>query len=62
MAEENQNTEVVESKTWKQTVGAFLTKKGAIIGAALVVIGGVLEGSTSWVDGLVSILKSFFGA
>lgn len=62
MAEKNQNTEVVETKTWKQAVGAFLTKKGAIIGAALVVIGGVLEGSTSWVDGLVSILKSFFGA
>ena len=62
MAEENQNVEVVKTKTWKQTVGGFLTKKGALIGAALVVIGGVLEGSTSWVDGLVSILKSFFGA
>ena len=59
---ENQNTQVVETKTWKETIGGFLTKKGALIGAALVVVGGVLEGSTSWIDGLVSILKSFFGA
>ncbi len=59
---ENQNTQVVETKTWKETIGGFLTKKGALIGAALVVVGSVLEGSTSWIDGLVSILKSFFGA
>ena len=59
---ENRNTQVVETKTWKETIGGFLTKKGALIGAALVVVGSVLEGSTSWIDGLVSILKSFFGA
>lgn len=59
---ENQNTQVAKTKTWKETIGGFLTKKGALIGAALVVVGSVLEGSTSWIDGLVSILKSFFGA
>lgn len=48
-------------KTWKETLGGFLTKKGALIGAALVVVGGILEGTTSWVDGVVNILKTFFG-
>lgn len=51
-----------EKKTWKQTLGSFLTSKGAAIGAALVALGGVLQGATSWVDGVVSIIKSFFGA
>ena len=51
-----------ENKTWKETLGAFLSKKGAAIGAALVVLGGILQGATSWVDGVVSIIKSFFGA
>ena len=49
-------------KTWKETLGAFLSKKGAAIGAALVVLGGVLQGATSWVDGVVAIIKGFFGA
>lgn len=51
-----------EKKTWKQALGSFLTSKGAAIGAALVVLGSVLEGATSWVDGIVSIIKGFFGA
>ena len=56
-------TEVkAEKKTWKETLGAFLSKKGAAIGAALVVLGGILQGATSWVDGVGSIIKSFFGA
>ena len=51
-----------EKKTWKQTLGSFLTNKGAAIGAALVALGGVLEDATSWVDVIVSIIKGFFGA
>lgn len=51
-----------EKKTWKQTLGSFLTSKGAAIGAALVALGGVLEDATSWVDVIVSIIKGFFGA
>jgi len=57
---EQQETE--QKKTWKETLGAFLSKKGAVIGAALVVLGGILQGSTNWVDGVVSIIKGFFGA
>lgn len=55
-------TQTETKKTWKETLGAFLTKKGAVIGAALVVLGGILQGSTNWVDGVVSIIKGFFGA
>ena len=39
-----------------------MSVKGAAIGAALVVLGGILQGATDWVDGVVSIIKSFFGA
>ncbi|MBO6102915.1 MAG: hypothetical protein J6P03_06640 [Opitutales bacterium] len=53
---------MAETKTWKQSVGTFLTAKGAIIGGALVVIGSILEGSTNWIDGVVQIVKSIFGA
>lgn len=52
----------VAKKTWKETVGAFLTAKGALIGGALVIVGSVLQGGTNWIDGLVAIVKSFFGA
>lgn len=52
----------VYKKSWKETVGAFLTAKGAIIGAGLVVIGSALQGTTSWIDAVVKIIKSFFGA
>ena len=52
----------VAKKTWKETVGGFLTAKGAIIGAGLVVIGSALQGTTSWIDAVVHIIKSFFGA
>ncbi len=55
-------TQTETKKTWKESLGAFLTKKGAVIGAALVVLGGILQGSTNWVDGVVSIIKGFFGA
>lgn len=55
-------TKIETKKTWKESLGAFLTKKGAVIGAALVVLGGILQGSTNWVDGVVSIIKGFFGA
>ncbi len=55
-------SEQTEQKTWKQTVGGFLTKKGLAIGTALVAIGGVLEGATDWVDAIVNIIKTFFGA
>lgn len=55
-------TKTDEKKTWKETLGAFLSKKGAAIGAALVALGGILQGATSWVDGVVSIIKGFFGA
>lgn len=61
MAEEN-NEVKTEKKSWKETVGAFLTAKGAIIGAGLVVIGSALQGTTSWIDAVVKIIKSFFGA
>lgn len=59
---EKTNTEVATKKTWKETVGGFLTAKGAIIGAGLVVIGSALQGTTSWIDAVVHIIKSFFGA
>lgn len=59
---EKTNTEVATKKTWKETVGAFLTAKGALIGGALVIVGSVLQGGTNWIDGLVAIVKSFFGA
>ncbi len=62
MADEKVETKTETKKTWKETLGAFLSKKGAVIGAALVVLGGILQGSTSWVDGVVSIIKGFFGA
>ncbi len=52
----------VENKTWKQTVGGFLTKKGLAIGTALVALGGILEGSTEWVDAVVNVIKAIFGA
>lgn len=55
-------TKTDEKKTWKETLGVFLSKKGTAIGAALVVLGGILQGATSWVDGVVSIIKNFFGA
>jgi hypothetical protein len=51
----------VAKKTWKETVGAFLTAKGAIIGASLVIIGSALQGTTSWIDAIVNIIKGFFG-
>ena len=35
-------TQTETKKTWKESLGAFLTKKGAVIGAALVVLGGIL--------------------
>ena len=50
-----------EKKTWKQTAGEFLTKKGMAIGAGLVVLGGVLQGTTDWVNGIVGIIKAIFG-
>lgn len=53
---------MAETKTWKQSVGAFLTAKGAIIGSALVVAGSILEGSINWIDGLINIIRTFFGA
>lgn len=61
---EKEATEVVKAdkKSWKETVGAFLSAKGALIGGALVIIGSVLQGGTNWIDGLVAIVKSFFGA
>lgn len=63
MADEKSDlTKTETKKTWKETIGAFLTKKGAAIGAALVVLGGILQGSTNWIDGLVAIIKGFFGA
>lgn len=62
MAEENKEVVKAEKKSWKETVGAFLTAKGAIIGAGLVVIGSALQGTTSWIDAVVKIIKSFFGA
>lgn len=64
MAEETkvEETTVATKKTWKETVGAFLTAKGALIGGALVIVGSVLQGGTNWIDGLVAIIKSFFGA
>ena len=52
----------METKSWKQTVGEFLTKKGMALGAGLVVLGGVLEGATDWVNGIVGIIKAIFGA
>lgn len=52
----------VAKKTWKETVGGFLTAKGALIGGALVIVGSVLQGGTNWIDGIVAIVKSFFGA
>lgn len=64
MAEETkvEETTVATKKTWKETVGAFLTAKGALIGGALVIVGSVLQGGTNWIDGLVAIVKSFFSA
>lgn len=63
MADEKTDlTKTETKKTWKESLGAFLSKKGAVIGAALVVLGGILQGSTNWVDGVVSIIKGFFGA
>lgn len=63
MAEETKVEDTtVAKKTWKETVGAFLTAKGALIGGALVIVGSVLQGGTNWIDGLVAIVKSFFGA
>ena len=61
---EKEATEVAKAdkKSWKETVGAFLSAKGALIGGALVIIGSVLQGTTSWIDAVVHIIKSFFGA
>ena len=53
--------EVSPKKSWKETIGAFLTAKGAIIGASLVIIGSALQGTTSWIDAIVNIIKGFFG-
>lgn len=60
---EKEATEVVKAdkKSWKETIGAFLTAKGAIIGASLVIIGSALQGTTSWIDAIVNIIKGFFG-
>ncbi len=54
-------SEQTETKTWKQTLGTFLTKKGLAIGGALVAIGGVLEGATDWVNAIVDVVKAIFG-
>jgi len=64
MADEKVVVEEVktEPKGWKESVGAFLSAKGMLIGGALVVVGGILQGSTNWIDGIVHIIKSFFGA
>ena len=59
---ENTEIQTTEKKTWKQTLGAFLTAKGAVIGAGLVVLGSALQGTTSWIDAVVNIIKGFFGA
>jgi|GEM_PF-3364699 len=47
----------------KKKMGAYLTSKGAIIGAGigtvLVALGGVLEENTSWVGAILEVIKSF---
>ena len=61
---EKEATEVVKAakKSWKETIGAFLTAKGAIIGASLVIIGSALQSKISWIDAVINIIKGFFGA
>ena len=54
-------TTKAETKTWKETIGEFLTKKGLAIGTGLVVLGGVLQGTTDWVNGVIGIIKAIFG-
>lgn len=62
MAEEkNQTTDAATDG--KKKIGAFLTAKGAAIGAAigtvLITIGAVLQEQTSWFSAVISLLKEF---
>lgn len=57
----SEETVATTSKSWKETVGGFLSKKGLVIGGILVVVGGALEGTTNWATAIVEIVKSLFG-
>ncbi len=51
---------MAENTSWKNTIGAFLTKKGMAIGSGLVLLGSALQGTTNWVDFVVNAIKGFF--
>ena len=59
--EKNQTTDAATDG--KKKIGAFLTSKGAAIGAGigaiLVALGGVLEEQTSWFSAIIGLLKDF---
>ena len=63
MSDENKTTSADSATDGKKKIGAFLSAKGAAIGAAigtiLVTLGGVLEEQTSWFSAIISLLKGF---
>ncbi len=65
LSQNSSNTTSDTSTDGKKQIGAFLTKKGAVIGAAigttLVVLGSVLEEQTGCIVGLFQVLKTWLG-
>lgn len=63
MADENKTASADLATDGKKKIGAFLTSKGAAIGAGigaiLVALGGVLEEQTSWFSAIISLIKGF---